>query len=63
MIKTRKFGNEIQVGDIVNVGLMSHRIVEIAPCVHPTIGETCGIAKAADGWAITLEDSVSLEVT
>jgi hypothetical protein len=62
MTKTRKFGNEIQVGDIVTVGYTSHRIVEIAPYTHPSIGETCGIAKAADGWAITLTDTVALEV-
>ena len=60
---TRKRGNEIQVGDIITFGSASHRIVEIEPYTHSTIGDTCGIAKAADGWAITLTDTVALEVS
>lgn len=62
MSATRKPGNQIQVGDIVKVGHTSHRIVAIDPYTHPTIGATCGIARSADGWAITLTDTVSLDV-
>jgi hypothetical protein len=60
--QTKRWGHEVRVGDILVVSGYSHRIVEIEPYTHPTIGKTCGIARASDGWEITLMPTICLEV-
>ena len=57
MIKTqttKKSGEEIVVGDIIIVLGYAHRIVEIEPYAHPTLEGAIGIARASDGWGISL---------
>jgi hypothetical protein len=58
----RKRGDAIAVGDVITVGGRSHRVTTIEPYTHPTVGPMAGIARCEDGWAITLDDTVSLEV-
>ena len=57
-----KRGNEVQVGDIILFAGRPHRVAKIEPYTHPTLGETCGIARASDGWGITLFPSSQVEV-
>ena len=58
---TNKRGTEIQKGDIIVFMGQSHHIVEMEPYTHPTIGELWHIARASDGWAITLEPQGSYQ--
>lgn len=53
--------NEIRPGDIIIFG-GPHLIERIEPYTHSVLGETAGIAKAADGWGITLIGTVKLDV-
>lgn len=53
--------NEVRPGDIIIFG-GPHLIELIEPYTHPVLGETAGIAKAADGWGITLIGTVRLDV-
>ena len=57
----QKRGDGVEVGDIILFLGTPHRVDTIEPYTHPTIGEPWRIARASDGWAITLEPTVSLE--
>ena len=58
----RKRGDTIEAGDVLVIGRQSHQVSEVEPYTHPTLGETAGIARCSDGFAITLERTVWLEV-
>ena len=49
-----KRSEDIVPGDIIDFCGTPHLIVEVEPYTHSTLGEMVGIAKAADGWGITL---------
>jgi hypothetical protein len=53
---------DIAAGDVVVFMGTPHLIAEVEPYTHPTIGETQGIARAADGWGITLLEPTCVEV-
>ena len=46
---------EVAAGDIVVFLGTPHLVAEIEPYTHPTLGKMVGIARAADGWGITLD--------
>lgn len=46
---------DIKPGDVIMFLGNPHLITEVVPYTHPTLGEMVGIAKAADGWSITLD--------
>lgn len=47
--------DQIGPGDVVMFLGNPHLIAQIEPYTHPTLGEMTGIARAADGWGITLD--------
>lgn len=57
-----KPAEDIEPGDIIVIDGRPHLVDRIEPYTHPTIGETYGIARAADGWGITLEQGARLQV-
>lgn len=57
-----KAAEAITSGDIVVAADRPHLIVNIEAYTHPILGETCGIARAADGWGITLYAGQRLQV-
>lgn len=50
-----KRNDQIQPGDVLIFMGRPHVIAEIEPYTHPTLGPMVGIARAADGWGITLD--------
>lgn len=54
-----KFGPEVTVGDVIVFSGTPHRIVAIEPY---DLFDSCGIARASDGWGITLAPFVAVEV-
>lgn len=54
--------SEVRVGDIITFFGTPHLITEIEPYRHPTLGETHGMARAADGWSISLIDGGRVDV-
>lgn len=58
----RKRGEDIEAGDIIVVGQRSHLVEAVDPYIHPTLGRLAGIARCADGFAITLTGTVCLDV-
>lgn len=59
-----KYGKEIEVGDVLVFLGTPHRVATIEDYCHESItaGETWRIARASDGWGITLAPIVPLEV-
>lgn len=55
-------GSEVKPGDILVCLGASHRIVNIEPYTHPTLGKFVGIARGSDGWGITLDNTCAYEV-
>jgi hypothetical protein len=53
-------GRAIAVGDVVVFSGTPHRVAAIEPY---DLHGACGIARASDGWGITLFPNVPLEVT
>lgn len=45
---------QVQPGTIIDYMGSPHMVAEIVPHTHPTIPEVFGIARAANGWDITL---------
>lgn len=58
----RKRGSEVVPGDIIEFFGEPHRVESVEPYTHPTLGAFAGIAKCADGWSMTLEDTVMVTV-
>lgn len=53
---TDHMGMETNVGDVIDLMGLSHRIVRIKPYSHPSFpGQKWAQAFAVDGWGITLE--------
>lgn len=59
-----KLPDEVEVGDIIMFFGTPHRVATIEPYVHPIVtdGETWRIARAADGWGITLSGRTPFEM-
>lgn len=53
---------DIAAGDVIMFSGTPHLIAEIEPYTHPTLGPMVGIARAGDGWGITLAEPVCVEV-
>lgn len=51
-----KLGKDIVVGDIIMFFGTPHRVATLVDYVHPVVteGETWRIARADDGWGISL---------
>lgn len=61
---TRTIRNDQVVpGMIIDFLGTPHLIAEIEPYIHPTMGEMVGIARAADGWGITLSPGESTTIS
>lgn len=56
MTKTRKTkqGNDVKPGDVILFLGTPHLIETIEPYTHPTVPECFAVARASDGWGITL---------
>lgn len=57
-----KPGDEVAAGDVVLFLGTPHVVDVVEPYTHPTVGPMAGIARAADGWGITLDRLVCVEV-
>lgn len=64
MTNTVKLGKDIEVGDVLMFFGTPHRVATLEPYSHPVVtdGEMWRIARAADGWGITLAPTTRVEV-
>lgn len=57
-----KRAEDIAPGDVVLFLGTPHVVADVEPYTHPTVGPMVGIARAADGWGITLDHLTCVEV-
>lgn len=61
-MQKHKYGDAIEVGDLIKFGNTFHRVDEIRDYQHPTLDGPFRIASSDDGWSITLDTLVNFEV-